>query len=351
MRYLVVKFGLFILPLIIIPIIETFFLPVNFFNYRTWEALAFMNKNYKSEGPFYPNYQIEMDEEGDLAFHTPQAILKKTQWITDEIGYRNNQFIQNPDILLIGDSFFAGSSLDQSETLNNQLQSKLDSTVSIYTMAPASFKDFHSLYSRSIIHKPKTIIYSIVERNTPEIFGSNNQNKETIQAININHSGFINSIKSYSDRFTRLFFKEWLFAKIHNKKGPGISSNINPSMYFMKGKESNNKNEADLINTVNAIKSYKLFCDKNGIEFIFIPMPNKETVYYDLVPFEEQPNYLFKLDSAMQVHGIKTINPLKIYNEERKTSSELLYKLDDTHWTSKAVNCISKEIISIINKK
>jgi hypothetical protein len=351
MRYLVVKFGLFILPIIIIPIIETFFLPVNFFNYRTWEALAFMNKNYKSEGPFYPNYQIEMDEEGDLAFHTPQAILKKTQWITDEIGYRNNQFIQNPDILLIGDSFFAGSSLDQSETLNNKLQSKLDTSKSVYTIAPASFKDFYSLYNRNIIHKPKTIIYSIVERNTPEVFGSNNPSKETIQAININHSSFVNSIKSYSDRFTRLYFKEWLFAKIHNKKGPGISSSVNPSMYFMKGKESNNKNETDLINTVNAIKSYKLFCDKNGIEFIFIPMPNKETVYYDLVPFEKQPNYLFKLDSAMQVHGIKTINPLKIYNEERKTSSELLYKLDDTHWTSKAVDCISKEIISIIHNK
>jgi hypothetical protein len=42
---------------------------------------------------------------------------------------------------------------------------------------------------------------------------------------------------------------------------------------------------------------------------------------------------------------------LKIYNEERKTSSELLYKLDDTHWTSKAVDCISKEIISIIHNK
>ncbi len=351
MRNLVLKFGLFILPIIIIPIFETFFLPVNFFNYRTWEALAFMNKNYKSEGPFYPNYQIEMDEEGDLAFHTPQAILQKTKWITDEIGYRNNQFIKNPDILLIGDSFFAGSSLDQSETLNNQLLSKLDSTGSIYTMAPASFKDFHSLYSRNIIHKPKTIIYSIVERNTPEVFDIYNQIKQTNNTIKIKQSSFVSSIKSYSDRFTRLYFKEWVFAKIHNKKGPGISSNINPSFYFLKGKESNNKNETDLIYTINAIKSYKLFCDKNGIEFIFIPMPNKETVYYDLVPFDEQPNYLFKLDSAMQVNGIKTINPLKTYNEERKTSSELLYKLDDTHWTSKAVDCIAKEIVLLFNKK
>lgn len=351
MRHLVFKFGLFILPIIIIPIIETFFLPVNFFNYRTWEALAFMNKNYKSEGPFYPNYQIEIDEEGDLAFHTPQAILKKTKWITDEIGYRNNQFIQNPDILLIGDSFFAGSSLDQSETLNNQLHSKFDSTVSIYTMAPASFKDFYSLYNRNIIHKPKTIIYSIVERNTPEIFDISNQIKQTHNTINIKQSSFVSSIKSYSDRFTRLYFKEWLFAKIQNKKGPGVSSNINPSMFFMKGTESNNKNEVDLINTIKAIKSYKLFCDNNDIEFIFIPMPNKETVYYDLVPFEEQPNYLFKLDSAMQVNGIKTINPLKIYNEERNNSTELLYRLDDTHWTRKAVDCITKEIVPLLSKK
>ena len=84
-----------------------------------------------------------------------------------------------------------------------------------------------------------------------------------------------------------------------------------------------------------------------GIDFLFLPMPDKETVYFELVPFIKQPNYLFKLDSILTNSNVATINTLKIYNEFRKENKSLLYHFDDTHWNSNATEIIANEITKI----
>ena len=78
--------------------------------------------------------------------------------------------------------------------------------------------------------------------------------------------------------------------------------------------------------------------------FLYVPMPNKESVYYDFIPLNKQPDYLFKLDSILKEANVSTINTLEIYNNYRKINSALLYHLDDTHWNSKATDLVSKEI-------
>ncbi len=92
--------------------------------------------------------------------------LKKSElWITDEIGYRNNKFIEDPDVLLIGDSFILGSSLSQDSTLTNLLMAKFNYKLKFYNLAPASFIDFKVLFDNKIIKKPKLIIFSMGERD------------------------------------------------------------------------------------------------------------------------------------------------------------------------------------------
>jgi hypothetical protein len=80
-----------------------------------------------------------------------------------------------------------------------------------------------------------------------------------------------------------------------------------------------------------------------------MPMPDKETVYYELVPFKEQPAYLHRLDSMLTAAGVRTIPTLDIYNEYRKTNSSLLYHLDDTHWNPNATTLISREIVRTLS--
>ncbi len=129
-------------------------------------------------------------------------------------------------------------------------------------------------------------------------------------------------------------------------------SEINKKMFFLNGKDQADY-MTNLITVAEVIESYKNFCDSLGIGFLFLPLPDKETVYYDLVPFKEQPNYLFELDAELKTRNISTINSLNAFNRYRQKNNSLIYHLDDTHWNSKGVNIIAEEIIKEIrtNKK
>ena len=73
-------------------------------------------------------------------------------------------------------------------------------------------------------------------------------------------------------------------------------------------------------------------------------MPDKESVYYELVPFESQPEYLHKLDSLLTSVGVPVIPTLKIYNEYRAKTDTLLYYPDDTHWNPVATSVMAGKV-------
>ncbi len=119
-------------------------------------------------------------------------------------------------------------------------------------------------------------------------------------------------------------------------------------MYFLNGR--NQDSHLDKINTViKNIETYKHFCDSLEISFLFLPLPNKETVYYNEVPLSEQPGFLFKLDTELKKRNISTINSLKVFNLFRQKSNSLVYHLDDTHWNFNGINIIADEIVKEIN--
>jgi len=325
--------------LIILPVVEIF-LPLSIFTYRSWEALIFNNSKYSKCGPFYPNATTTMKEEGDLGHHTKKALIKSVIWKTDCIGYRNNDFISDPDIILIGDSFFAGSSLSQDETISFRL-SKL-SADKVYNMSPANMPAFDKLLNKGVIKKPKTIIYSIVERNMPPaVFTPFVKEVNLSLFFELAHHIDANVIL---DRAFRLYSIEWAKARFNNIHGMGVASEINPDMMFLPSRKNNIDSNIRLKSTYDALASYKKYCDSLEINFIFVPMPDKRTVYYDLVPLEKQPNYLNKLDSLLKTNNIHSINTLEIYNNCRQTSDKLLYHLDDTHWNKVATELIAESL-------
>ena len=129
-----------------------------------------------SYGAFYPDTKIEMIDQGDLAHNTIKAINRNCNWITDKIGYRNDNFIENPDVVLIGDSYFIGISLTQKKIFANKLMEKSGNRIKVFSMAPATFDNFDKLYSKNRIKKPSLIIYSMLERAIPAEFKPTRQN-------------------------------------------------------------------------------------------------------------------------------------------------------------------------------
>ena len=94
---------------------------------------------------------------------------------------------------------------------------------------------------------------------------------------------------------------------------------------------------------IESLKSYKYYCDSLGIVFVFLPCPDKESVYFEFVPFSKQSSTLLTLDSILCENNINTINSLAIFNKNKKKS--LLYNYDDTHWSAAGVSLIAPEIL------
>jgi hypothetical protein len=314
-------------------------IPKNVFFYRPWEALAFSKKTDFS--PFYPNSNLQMYSVGDLCHHTKNAIIKNEDWITDELGFRNNHLIKNADILFIGDSFIAGSGLTQDNTICNQI-TKRDQSLKVYNMAPSTFTEFDMLLKIGKINKPKEIIFSIVERCLPEKIQYFSSNKKSSILKNITHSI---SRNVYTVEVLKMYPLKWLKARCNKTIGMGIKSKKDSKMFFLNGNHQSHV-EKDLSYTANTIIAYKKYCDSLNIKFIFLPMPDKETVYYELVPFQSQPKYLLTLISLLKNAGVNCINTIEIYNNYRKANSELLYHFDDTHWNQNGTALIANEIIS-----
>jgi hypothetical protein len=348
MKKFIKKIFLFLfIPVIITATIEEL-LPVTFFTHRPWEALEF-HTSIPHNSKFYPNTTASMDAQGDLCYNTDKAVLRRESWITDKLGYRNDSFIQQPDILFIGDSFIAGCSLNQNETITNRVRYKLNDKTKVYNMAPCTFSEFDKYIKEGLIKKPRIIIFSIVERDLPDPLILYTENKRNKLTDIIKQSFETGNVNVFLDRAFRFFSIEWVKSKINGSKGLGIPAKGNHNMYFLNGPNDLKKySDSDAHTSAKTIITYKKYCDSLGIDFIFMPMPDKETVYPEQVPFNKQPNYLFELDSLLNQANIATINTLKIYNHYRESNSQLLYHLDDTHWNSNATDLISNEIINKI---
>jgi alginate O-acetyltransferase complex protein AlgJ len=346
MKKLLLNIVLFPIPVVLICLILNDLLPVSFWTYRTWEAVrVYDSKLPTGFGPFYPNSKLSMSEQGDLAHHTEFSILKKVVWETDELGFRNRPKSKDKpiDILLIGDSFIAGTSLDQDQTLSEQL--KLLTGKNVYQIAPSRIEEFDKLLRLKLISKPKVIILSPVERNlnmlTP--VAKYTVSKREFKRIELSESPVIQWISVLYDRFEKNSSYQFFKSRFRGTSGSGIQSAVNKKFFFLRGKDQMPANKFKYDKIVESLKSYKSYCDSLGIVFVFLPCPDKESVYYEYVPFSKQPSTLFQLDSILSANGINTINSLGVFNRYKRNA--LLYSYDDTHWNAAGVSVIATEIM------
>lgn len=333
----------FLIPILILMVVEVL-LPANTFSFRPWEGLKYSTK-VATYCQFYPNETVEMDAVGDLAHHTDKAMVRKEYWKTDKLGYRNDAFIEQADILFIGDSFIAGTGLTQDDLLSNKLRGKFSDSLKIYNMAPSSFTKFDYFLRSGVVKKPKMIVFFNVERHLPESFYLKSASGFKSKFVHSETYGQLSAVVDKAFRFSSL---KWLNARIHHYYGNGHPALGDSSVFFLEG-STQKHNPSDLNRSVRTIKRYQRYCDSLNIQFLYVPMPDKETVYFEQVPFKKQPDYLVRLDSVLHAANIRTINTLTLYNAFRKTHQALLYQPDDSHWNPNGTELVSDELFKVIH--
>jgi len=139
------------------------FIPIEWYSFRMWEMMLDHRPACFNTGPFYPNLRIQRMQIGDLGVRSRFSIPKSIEWVTDENGFRNRpQTFQNGvDVVIIGHSEAAGSSLSQDEMLAAHLSAQ--SGLRVYTYAPSNLRPFlHDPLFRK--NPPKAVIYVSKER-------------------------------------------------------------------------------------------------------------------------------------------------------------------------------------------
>ncbi len=359
MKKFALKFVLFLFPFLAAIGIELFILPIDIFTFRVWEAIVVMKYRKMFPGVLYPNMEIMKIEEGDLAAHTRFAVKKKVKWITDRYGYRKqNTDLQNHKIVIIGESNIAGSGLTQEEILSEVLENQLK--VSVYPYAPVGGISSFLKDDRFIENPPDIVVFARIEREILELSSLKPIKENKLSSRfkrQIQQNRLIQSVAIRLDRFSKRimlhYFRACLRRGISGPEyigsGP-VSSPYGPIFFIQGGKANEDVPKEKLNKAIQVIKSYNDAVKRRGIRFIFLPIPNKENIFYGYLR-TKRPFFLEQLISELKGHGVETIDTQEAFEEAFQKSQVLLYHTDDTHWNGNAVRIAADLLAKVIDEK
>ena len=327
------------------------FLPAEPFTYRTWEALTYQRLGRFSYGTFYRNQSTRRSEYGDLAHHSSFELRKEEiVWRTDRLGNRNDEFVQAPDIVLVGDSDLTGSGVSQENTLVNLINQ--DGRYHAYSIAPKGIDELMRMMTYGVIDPPRVVVFQRVERDMlaiPPIGPAQRSLGETlISRIRTNDAAAVvieGLDKVHAQRPLR-----YLEARLRGTMGLANSyqSSVDGSVFFLRytallALVNYAPSDADLNHIAEELVRYRDFLADRNIDFIFLPVPNKGTVYHDLVPLDSQPVFLSRLIQRLEADNVRVVDTFELFN--REAAGGLLYFRDDTHWNERAIRLTHSELV------
>lgn len=357
MKKFLLKLILFLSPFIVAQAIELFVLPIDFFTFRVWESLRIMGSTL-STGKFYPNFRLEKVEVGTLAKNSNSAMRQKVVWITDRYGYRNTNAWEKPDVVIIGDSFIVGDTLSQEQMLSEVLQSELK--MKVYAMAPADIRDFLN-NPRFADNPPKVVILERVEQQiNPRSIEKPKQDLYKMNWARLRERLRQNRIISYIDttqnrifKWNALHFFRARVMELFYKRQPapaGTRLFDGRPMLFNRLIHRLHLSRDQTTQIARILESYKSILQSRGMKFIFLPVPCKKSIYYDIAPGESKSDAFSRFVISLQADGITTVNLEQAFLDARKQNEDLLlYQLDDSHWNYKAVKITAELLAPLIN--
>ncbi|MFW5856835.1 MAG: alginate O-acetyltransferase AlgX-related protein [Planctomycetota bacterium] len=351
----------FLSPFLAALLLECCVLPLDAFTFRVWEAAK--RSRWDSvfpPGPFYPNLAIDRVETGDLASHTAAAVPKRVRWRTDRFGYRReNTAREDWDVVVIGDSFVAGTGLTQADMLTERLAARTG--LAVYPLAHDRWPRHLLREARFRDHPPRIVVLAHCERTLGYLRAPDPDPPEPEAsapawtwpaATRINHMR-----KRAMLRFARarvrdavasvgrpLFFGE-AYAPVRLRGVRGERGEF----LFLFGPEVNRLYPPEAIpGFVERLVRWRDRFAADGIRFLYLPIPNKENIYHERLEAGPPPAFLARLHRAAAAAGLETVDLESRYRAHRASGDERLYHTDDTHWTPLGVRIAADALADAI---
>ncbi len=353
-KLLLLKLTLFVLPFVLFLWLDAFLLPPARFTFRAWEALKVKTFYPTLTGPFYPNQFLEATEQGELAPYTPYAVPKRNVWITDAYGYRNLPTQGRADVLLLGDSFSAGVKLDQRELLSVVLSNQIGQPVYNMAPAPGGFTLMENFLATDRFRQspPKLVI---LQRNEGFLHLMQPINPADVAHIRMVHQraarlprgSAMDALAIGIDRFQKRNWYHWASSKIDRAIQPRELI-VHGNEVFLFGDTINKPTpEGEIDRLTRVVVSYRDTLQKRGIAFVFVPTPNKENIYYQLLPSRHKPVLLTELIERLRAAGVPVVD-LQTPFDSAHAAGVRLYPRDDNHWSPQAVRIAAGQVQEVI---
>jgi alginate O-acetyltransferase complex protein AlgJ len=350
-KKLIIRSLVFSIPFAALIFLELAVFPIDFFTFRVWEALRIDSMKAFLPGVFYPRMHVAKTEEGDLGHHTTYAVRKKVEWETDSYGYRNSDGPNSWDTVIIGDSNTAGTGLTQEDMLSRVLARGTGK--SVYALAPASVNTFLK-ERRFLDSRPSLVIVASIEWDIPSLRSMKRElaSPPGYERMLINmrcafkEGRFVQTLAVPLDRvlkanmlhFTRASLRRAV-ASIPRGGLQALPGNRPASMVrFVFGERANQDVPPEQLDrAVRVIVSYHEFFRKWGARFIFLPIPNKENIWYGMLPSQKKPVFLRQLIDRLKAEGVETIDTQRAFEDAARGRGTMLYHTDDSHWNRDGV--------------
>ena len=353
MKQFFLRLTLFLSPVLTLLALNALVIPVDAIYFRCWEA--FTPKIFFDfyHGPFYSGMTAEKVEPGDLAPHTSLAVRTRVVWKTDNYGYRTAGTDKTYSTVIIGDSNTVGSHMTQDDTLAVVLEKRIGRPV--YPFAPAVPSDF-LVERRFNKHLTRTVILAMIERGLPGLkapplpeFQAALRFRHKLSARikdRLSTNPAIDYIVNLVDRsFDPALVLKYFPQKITGKLPPPVYGYKAGEWLFLQGVAANAvRPAAELQDAVDSIDVYNRIFQEIGIRMIFVPIPNKENIYYRMLPGGRKPTFLTDLITQVRNKGVTTVDLETPFRAAYENDHLTLYHTDDSHWGPLAVQVAARAI-------
>jgi len=301
---------------------------------------------------------------GDMVSLDPQtkpiiAEPRRVRYKTDSMGFRNDADYHNEPVLLVGDSFIAGSGNTQEDLLSAQLER--DCGLPAYNLAfPGelhSYVRYVQGFFRTHDSKARALVFLFEGNDFPP--GQPQPAAAAPPKPDPPPSAFHIARKEWQQSFKELLVYRYAFSLYHllNKRlRPQNYSQVtviklrgpnNLSMGFMDGyirvtRRASYHGDAEFLPKLARIKEHLA-----GIFFI----PTKFRVYYDLLDLEPRPplpdaHWPYVQEQARRL-GVRCVNltgPLQEESRRLLPEGQLTFWKDDSHWNKNGMAVAARAI-------
>jgi hypothetical protein len=317
--------------------------------FRSWERLYDAD-----ERRFAASHALEMKEIGDLGYKSWVRALQHPRTVvftTDRWGYRNSRDIESPRVVVIGDSYVAGSGLSDAETVTARLAARLGEPV--YNLAtevlnaPALFLREKRFSER----KPAVVIWAPVARGIrprPLIYrGSDDQAPEPLWT-RVGDLG--DALASQVERWNRDngLTREMRFAVqsiLHDFRGHPQQRRLADgqpvlALSLLEQGLLHSAPSREVGACIQMVAAFDQILRRAGVRFLFSPIPESGSIYPELFPETErrtlaEPSFFAELLRGTRAAGVEVVDLRAVYRDD---PVPYLFLPDDSHWNARATD-------------